>query len=65
LEIDADIADESIEREIEVYRRLGNFDVIVSCLDLSGVGIQMALMTNGNLRDYLKQHSIPKTTQLT
>src|SRR5271163_2977347 len=47
--IDADISYECLQREKEVYQRLGQHDGIVSCLDLSGVGIQMALMTNGNL----------------
>jgi hypothetical protein len=65
LEIDADIANKSIKREKEVYRRLDNYDGIVSCLDLPGVGIQMALMIHGNLRDYLKQKAISKSLQLT
>ena len=64
LEIDVDIAYESIEHEKEVYQRLGSYDGIVSCLDLSGVGIQMALMSHWNLRDYLKQKAILKSRQL-
>lgn len=63
-EINADIAYESLEREKEVYRRLGNYDGIVSCLDLSGDGIQMALMTHGNLRDYLSQNATSKFVRL-
>ncbi len=58
LEINADMACESIEHEKEVYRRLGSHGGIVSCFDLSGAGIEMALMTHGNLRDYLTQNTI-------
>ncbi len=63
-EVDADHALESLEHEKEVYRRLDKYDGILSCLDLSGVGIQMALMTRGNLRDYLKENEISKSLQL-
>ena len=65
LEIDADIAYESIEREKEVYRRLGSYDGIVSCFDLSGAGIEMALMAHGNLHDYLRQNTISNSIRLT
>jgi serine/threonine protein kinase len=63
-EIAADMAFESVEHEKDVYRRLGNYDGIVSCLDSSGAGIQMALMTYGKLRDYLPQDSISKSVRL-
>ena len=63
-EADADIANESIEHEKEVYRRLGKHDAIVPCLDLSGPGIQMALMTHGNLRDYLQKNQATTSLQL-
>jgi serine/threonine protein kinase len=62
---DADITDESIEHEKEVYRRLGKHDGIVLCHDLSGVGIQMALMTYGNLRAYLQDNETTTSLQLT
>lgn len=50
---------ECLEREKEVYQRLGHHDDIVSCLDLSGVGIRLALMKNGDLEDYLNKHKQP------
>ncbi len=65
MEIDADMACELIERGKEVYRRLGNYDGIVSCLDLSGAGIHMALMTNGNLRDFVGLNTMSKSIRLT
>ncbi|KZF26148.1 kinase-like protein [Xylona heveae TC161] len=55
---------EIIEREKDVYRRLGECDGVVSCLDLSGPGIQMELMELGNLREYLQQHRPSKLLQL-
>lgn len=55
---------ESIDREKEVYRRLGQHDGIVSCHDLSGIGLQMALMTSGSLHDYLKQQRPFKSVKL-
>ncbi len=61
----ADNSRESLRCEKDVYRRLGRNDGIVSCLDLSGVGIQMALMTSGNLYDYVMQYRPIKATQLT
>lgn len=53
-----------MKREKEVCQRLGHHDGVVSCLDSSGVGIQMALMTPRNLRDHLKQKDTPKFVQL-
>lgn len=61
----ADISRESLHHEKEAYRRLGQNDGIISCFDLSGIGIQMALMTSGNLHDYLMQHRPIKPVQLT
>ena len=61
----AEISRESLDREKEVCRRLGQNDGIVSYLDLSSIGIQMALMTSGNLYDYLAQHRPIKPIQLT
>lgn len=52
----ADISYESLQREKDVYKRLGQYHGIVSCLVLSGVGIQMEFMANGNLLHYLAQH---------
>jgi serine/threonine protein kinase len=37
----------------------GHDDDIVSYLDLSGVGIRLALMENGDLQDYLNKHKQP------
>lgn len=55
-EIEFDIAVEAIENEKRVYQRLGKHHSIVDCLDISGVGVQLALMEHGNLQDYLKQN---------
>ncbi|KAF7505121.1 hypothetical protein GJ744_001261 [Endocarpon pusillum] len=63
-QIDNDITCESLEHEKKVYQRLGKHDGIVDCVDLSGVGIQMALMTHGNLRDYLRNNEITKSLRL-
>jgi serine/threonine protein kinase len=60
----ADISRESLDHEKEVYRRLGQNHGIVSCLGLSGTGLQMALMTSGNLYDYLTQQRPVKSIQL-
>lgn len=64
LDIDAEMSYECLQREKEVYRRLGQHRGIVSCLDLSGIGIQMTLMTNGNLREYLSKSHPDKAVQL-
>ena len=64
-DICAEISQEGIDHEKDVYRRLDQNDGIVSYLDLSGIGIQMALMTKGNLHDYLAKHRPDKYTQLT
>ncbi|PGH12837.1 hypothetical protein AJ79_04061 [Helicocarpus griseus UAMH5409] len=66
---------ESIERERKVYQRLGECDGVVGCLDLlssnpSGTApdpiIQMELMENGNLCEYLtrRRHVLTKPLQL-
>ncbi|KAI9842946.1 MAG: hypothetical protein M1837_006683 [Sclerophora amabilis] len=59
-----DISCESLQREKDVYKRLGQDHGIVSCLDLSGAGIKMALMKNGNLHDYMAQHHSAHSVQL-
>ncbi|OAP60799.1 hypothetical protein AYL99_05801 [Fonsecaea erecta] len=53
-----------IEWEKEVYRRLDNCEGVISCIDLSGDGIKMAWMENGNLRDYLAEHNVPLPMRL-
>ncbi|MCJ1386618.1 hypothetical protein MMC17_009744 [Xylographa soralifera] len=65
LTIRADISRETLHREKEVYRRLGPNDGIVSCLSLSGHGLQMEIMTSGNLHDYQAQQDPVKAVQLT
>jgi len=50
---------ECLLREKAVYRRLDHHDDIISCLDLSGVGIRLELMENGNLQDYLTKYQPP------
>ena len=42
---------EYLQSEKEVYRCLYHDDDIASCLDLSGEGIQLALMENGKLQE--------------
>lgn len=49
---------EVIQREKQIYLRLGNCDGVVPCLDLSGPGIDMMWMENGNVRDYLHNHRV-------
>lgn len=40
---------EAIQSEKEAYQRLGHHDDIVTCLDLSGSGIRLELVENGQL----------------
>jgi hypothetical protein len=61
---DDDEEAEVIQWEKEVYRRLVNCDGVVPCLGLSGPGIDMVWMENGNLRDYLDQHRVSTSVQL-
>lgn len=61
----ADISYESLRREKYVYERLGQYYGIVPCLDLSGDGIQMEFMANGDLLHYLTQHRPSQDTQRT
>lgn len=56
--------DEIIRNEKDNLRRLKDCDGIVRCLDLSGQGIHMVFMENGNLRDYLQNHRASKSQQL-
>lgn len=58
-EVTAEISSEYLQSENRVYRRLDHDDDIVSCLDLSGEGIRLALMENGNLQE------LPRQTQNT
>lgn len=60
----AEISWESLQDEKKVYRRLGSIPGVVPCIDLSGDGIQMALMENGDLHDYLTRNRPTKQTQL-
>lgn len=55
----AEMSSEYLQSEKEVYRRLDHDDHIVSCLDLSGEGIRLASMENGNLQE------LPRQTQNT
>lgn len=55
---------ESLQHEKEVYQRLGPIHGVVRYLDLSGDGIQMELMKNGDLNGYLTRHRRTKRTQL-
>jgi len=50
-----EISSQYLQSEKEVYRRLDHDDDIVSCLDLSGEGIRLALMENGNLQEPPRQ----------
>jgi serine/threonine protein kinase len=52
----AEMSYECLQREKKVYQRLEQHDDIVACLDISGVGITLALMENGDLQDYLDRY---------
>lgn len=54
LEYNSHRSQECIKNEKQVLQRLGQCDGVVPCLDLTGPGIQMELMENGILRDYLR-----------
>lgn len=54
-----------IQREEDVYRRLGDCEGVVQILNLSGPGIEMVWMVNGDLRNYLDKHQAPPLLQLT
>lgn len=60
----ADIAHDSIEHEKAVYRHLGEHDGIVRVFQISDAGIEMPLMTNGDLADYLRERRPEKRVQL-
>lgn len=55
----AEISYECLRREKKIYQRLDHHDDIVSYLDLSGVGIRLALMEEGDLQNYLNKHNQP------
>ena len=54
-----EISYECLHREKKIYQRLDHHDDIVSCLDISGVGIRPALMEEGDLQNYLQKHKQP------
>ncbi|EHY60522.1 hypothetical protein HRR83_000278 [Exophiala dermatitidis] len=56
--------DDSVQREKEVFRRLKHCSQVVQCLDVSGPGIEMEWMENGNLRDYLHERQVSPAVQL-
>ncbi|KAF2453042.1 hypothetical protein BDY21DRAFT_417412 [Lineolata rhizophorae] len=62
----ADMSCEALQHEKEVRRRLDRTHGVVACLNLAsaGVGIEMDLMANGSLRDYLARHGPDKPTKL-
>jgi serine/threonine protein kinase len=51
----AEISHESLEREKSVYRHLNRYDGIVECFKICNAGIEMALLQNGNLADYIQR----------
>jgi len=59
-----DDEDGVIQREKDIYLRLGKCDGVVPYLDLSGPGIVMVWMENGSLRDYLNKHQVTRSLQL-
>ena len=63
LENDSLKSQEYIKHEKSVFERLEQCDGIVRCLDLTGPGIRMELMENGNLGKYLRRNS-PSTSLL-
>ena len=62
---DVDTNIEAIQREQNIYRRLGQCDGVVPCIGFSERTIQLAVMKNGDLRSYLKQNRPPKSLRLT
>jgi serine/threonine protein kinase len=61
---DVEVNTEVIQREQDVYRRLGQCNGVVPCLSTSETTIQLALMENGDLRTYLARNRPPKSIQL-
>jgi hypothetical protein len=61
----SDISYKSLQYKKEVYQHLGLNCSIIPCLNLSSIGIQMALIKNKNLNNYLAQHWPVKPAQLT
>ncbi|PLB44276.1 hypothetical protein P170DRAFT_440584 [Aspergillus steynii IBT 23096] len=55
---------EVIQREQDIYRRLGQCGGVVPCTGFSPATIHLALMANGDLRSYLKTHRPPRSLQL-
>ncbi|MCJ1339138.1 hypothetical protein MMC09_004427 [Bachmanniomyces sp. S44760] len=51
---------ESLENEKEAYRRLETHEGLVSIVDISERGIEMAYMENGCLSHYLREHEPPR-----
>jgi serine/threonine protein kinase len=63
---DDDVASnaEVIKREQDVYRRLGQCEGVVPCINFSETSIQLAFMENGDLRTYLTKTRPSKPLQL-
>lgn len=49
----------TLENEIKTYRRLGHHPGIISCLQTSNYGIDLAFARQGNLEDYIKAKPEP------
>lgn len=60
-EIEANL--ESLQREQDIYKRLGKHDGIVNCIDITPTSIQLALMKNGDLHTYLSRKRPTKSRQ--
>lgn len=54
----------AVEQEKRVFERLGRCDGVVPCIDLTGPGLQLELMENGNLRNYLRRNRTYDSTLL-
>ncbi|KAM5471073.1 hypothetical protein MferCBS49748_002264 [Microsporum ferrugineum] len=61
---DVEINTEVIQREQEVYRRLGRCEGVVACLKVSEKSTQLALMENGDLRSYIAKNRPSSLLQL-
>jgi serine/threonine protein kinase len=56
-----DISRQTLENEIQVYKRLGSHDGIIESFQSSSYGVELA-RAQGDLEDYIKDHPEPANT---
>ncbi|EGD90706.2 serine/threonine protein kinase [Trichophyton rubrum D6] len=61
---EVEINTEVIQREQEAYRRLGQCEGVVACLEMSEKSTRLALMENGDLRSYITKIRPSRLLQL-